>query len=211
MSDIAGILGEVKDLRMSFGNKLTRNSTGVLVQSKLRSHGGPFPTDPSAIYLVLSAPKVKQEDFCSSQCGFHGYQMLGRAALKYIWTANPAAQCLEYCGFPFVIPSYVKYSQPAFPPTHKRGIDSMLGSMGHELAETATDPTLRGWYIGDRAYPGEVADLCQGVYAPDAGPAFSGTLNVNPDGSNYNVRGVQNRTFLLPWLWSNKIAKCRGG
>ena len=196
---------------MSFGSKLTRNSTGVLVQSKLRSHGGPLSFDPSALYLMLSAPKVKQEDFCSSQCSFHNFHSEGRANLKYLWSANPNAQCPEYCGFPFVIPSYVKYSFPASPPNHKRGIDSMLGSLGHELVESATDPTLRGWYIGDRSYPGEVAFLCQGVYAKDAAPAFTGTLLTNLDGSNYNVRGVRNRTFLLPWLWSNRVAACVGG
>jgi hypothetical protein len=87
---------------------------------------------------------------------------------------------------PFIVMSYLN-NRPGCHTENGNVIDDMTYFIGHELAETITDPGFFGWYEGN--VQGEVADVC-----PEAG--FKLQLS---DGLAYNVAPV----------WSNRENRCR--
>ena len=98
------------------------------------------------------------------------------------------------------------------PPNGDPGVDGMVIVLGHELAEMSTNPLVNAWYAGDTpTAPTEIADLCLGVYGDGGGAGgLVGNVSRAPDGSAYNVNGVNGRRFLVQWLWNPVRAACYG-
>eukprot|EP00897_Mesotaenium_endlicherianum_P010896 jgi/Mesen1/9835/ME000070S09122 len=234
VSSQVSLAGEVEDRAMSLGPSLTRNSTKYVVRGALSSFGGSLPVDPSGLYLVLTSPEVRQEDFCSTACGFHSFtypsftstpaqvtpgsveslQLTGGLQLPYAWVGNPSEQCPGFCGFPFKAPAFIpeQYATTLRSPNGDAGLDAMIATLAHELAETATDPFLNAWFTGDSRYPLEIADACLGTFGPNAYPGNPGKalLSADTEGGHYNVEGRNGKKFLLPFLWDNKRGACAG-
>jgi len=94
------------------------------------SFGGSLPLDPHGVYIVLTAPEIRQQYFRSSSCAYHGFTASGllqtpQSPCRVIpvaykpwrgpqvaiaWVGNPSKQCPGYCGFPFIAPAFVPAS-----------------------------------------------------------------------------------------------------
>lgn len=206
---------EVNDI-YSQGKSLTRISIQSVISSAFtrhRPHSRPLRLDAkSGLYLVLTSADVEVEDFCSAVCGFHGftYPSITGSVLPYAWVGNSRTQCPGICAYPFAIPSYMPGVKPFKSPNNNIPVDGMISVIGHELAETATDPLSNAWYAGgDPSAPNEIADLCEGIYGTGGGGSYTGQLLQNKAGATYNLNGLKSE-FLVQWLWSPKLSSCYG-
>jgi hypothetical protein len=92
----------------------------------------------------------------------------------------------------------------SFTNLYSSGIDSVVGTFSHELAETMTDPTLRGWYSDSFD---EIGDKCAYQYDVGVQPfeTFTGLPTVS--GTPYNaVLGTDN--YLLQEEFDNRNSGC---
>ncbi|GJP83085.1 hypothetical protein CLOP_g13292 [Closterium sp. NIES-67] len=87
-------------------------------------------------------------------------------------------------------------------PNGMPGIDSMISTIGHEIAEAATDPdTSSGWLTSDGA---ENADLCAWQY---------GDVSQDSDGDgntyDYNMVGNDGMRFMVEANWDLISGSCQ--
>ena len=136
-----------------------------------------LPRDAHGIYLVLTAASVTKVGFLTEYCGWHSYAHIGGSLLKFAFIGDPTGPRVGGCG--------MRTGTPNGDP----GADSMVSTIAHELAETVTDPTFRGWRT-DRGE--ENADRCAFLY---------GTTFGTPKGTA-NVR-LGTRNYLLQTNWVN--------
>jgi hypothetical protein len=173
-------LGTVLHVDYTRGKVLSLDSDvpGIMIDS-LKTLGN----DSNGIYLILTAPDVNVLGTCAATLfGLHnaaygpiaGPSRTERLA-RWAWVGSKT-QCSTW--------------QPPNGP-NTPDADTMAFWVAHELAETLTDPTGEGWYVGE---DGEVADLCQSTSTTVVYQA--------PNGAWANTR-VGSHDFLLPDLWSN--------
>ena len=139
--------------------------------------GGSLPRDAHGIYLVLTAASVTKTGFLTEYCGWHSYAHIGGSILKFAFIGDPTGPRIGGCG------------RSSGTPNGDAGADSMVSTIVHELSETVTDPTFRGWRT-DRGE--ENADRCAWQY----GPTFS-----TPKGAA-NIR-LGTRNYLVQTNWVN--------
>lgn len=168
----------------SMGNTLSGNyfETTLLHNAVANGH---LPSDINGIYILTISPDVKLPD--NVWCAYHAYspEIIPGAEVKYAVAADPPASTGILGGCSGNIAVYHDQVSPNF----DMGMDSVADSMIHELAETATDPSINAWFT----FTGEeVGDVCNFNY----GPTFRA-----PNGSHANAK-FGNRDYLVQQLWS---------
>lgn len=138
---------------------------------------GSLPRDSHGIYLVLTSSSVTKVGFLTEYCGWHSYAHIGGSILKFAFVGDPTGPRLGGCG------------RSTGTPNGDAGADSMVSTIAHELAETVTDPTFRGWRT-DRGE--ENADRC----AWEFGPTFATSKGAA------NLR-LGTRSYLVQTNWVN--------
>lgn len=220
-SNITGniaLSGEFFDAGYSHGGFLTRLSIQSVIKNALVSNSRPLPLNyANGLYLVLSSPDVRVQDFCRAVCGFHYFTFPSTVGvtLPYAWVGHSGTQCPGICAYPFAWPKYSGKPPPASiimgAPNGDPGVDGMVSVIGHELAEVTSNPLVNAWYAGDDpTAPTEIADLCVGVYGSGGGGGFVGEVYKDSWGDGYNVNGVKGRRFLVQWVWNPVKRRCFG-
>ena len=161
----------------SHGWNLPVGGTGAIVSDAITS--GRLPSDPGGVYFVLTAKGVHEQSsngaFCSSYCGYHGYESVNGVTIKYSFVGDPFAcgdaSCLEDC--------------VSSTPNDAKDVDEMASVIAHELEETATDPTLRAWHDGAGE---ENADKCAWVYGPTYNAQNGAPANVRLNGHDWLIQ-----------------------
>ncbi|KAL4188267.1 hypothetical protein AMTRI_Chr09g23050 [Amborella trichopoda] len=211
----AVVLGHEKnDRRCSRGTSLTRLSVQSIIKGAITASTKPLPIEPrDGLYLVLTAPHVRMQDFCGQVCGFHYFtfpSVVGYT-LPYAWIGNSAKQCPGVCAYPFAVPVYMPGLKPLVPPNGNVGVDGMISVIAHEMAELSTNPLVNAWYAGqDPCFPTEIADLCEGIYGTGGGGSYTGQLSLDHrTGATYNLNG-ERRRFLVQWVWNPVLNYCFG-
>jgi hypothetical protein len=139
---------------------------------------GRLASDPSGIYVVLTAANVTKTGFGTQYCGWHTHASLRGADLKFAFIGDPSSGAMRGCA-----------GQPAGPNADVAA-DAMASVIAHELAETVTDPDLNAWYDSTGA---ENADKCAWRF---------GTTHAVTGGGTANVR-LGAREYLLQANWRN--------
>ncbi|KAJ7236759.1 hypothetical protein O6H91_23G020600 [Diphasiastrum complanatum] len=207
------IAGEHLD-QYSHGHSLTRLSVQKVLKAALKENNGTLSVNShGGLYLILTAGDVIMQDFCRAVCGFHYFTFpsIVGYTLPYAWIGNSVKQCPEVCAYPFAIPDYMGATKPMKAPNGRIGVDGMISVIGHELSEISSNPLINAWYAGqDPTAPTEIADLCEGMYGSGAGGSYPGEVQTDGSGSSFNVRGINNRKFLVQWVWNPYLNACSG-
>ncbi|KAK9162657.1 hypothetical protein Syun_003559 [Stephania yunnanensis] len=188
-------------------------STSQIVQ--LASKG----SHRNAINVVLTAPDVAVDGFCSSKCGTHGSVAAAPVAKNkvnnkiykyaYIWVGNSETQCPGQCAWPFHQSMHGPQSAPLVAPNGDVGMDGMVINLASLLAGTATNPFGNGYYQGPAEAPLEAASACAGVYGRGAYPGYAGELlRDESSGGSFNAYGINGRKYLLPALFNPQTSSC---
>jgi hypothetical protein len=93
---------------------------------------GALPTDPDAVYFVLTAANVTEGNFCKAYCGYHSNEKVNGVQVHYAFVGNARTQCPPLC-----IVSGLTPNEPA--------ADGMASMIAHELSESVTDPDIDAW------------------------------------------------------------------
>ncbi|KAG7019416.1 Protein EXORDIUM-like 7, partial [Cucurbita argyrosperma subsp. argyrosperma] len=220
-SNITGTIclsGEFHDSYYSQGNYLTRLAIQHVIKNSLtQTNPRPLPLNPyTGLYLVLTSSDVQVQDFCRAVCGFHYFTFpaVVGATVPYAWVGDSGKQCPGVCAYPFARPEGSEAPPPSEimgAPNGDVGVDGMVSVIGHELAETSSNPLVNAWYAGDdpRA-PTEIADLCVGLYGSGGGGGYVGNVYKDDWGNGYNLNGVKGRKFLVQWVWNPVQRRCFG-
>ncbi|GJP29320.1 hypothetical protein CLOM_g4390 [Closterium sp. NIES-68] len=181
--------------RYSRGRLMKNDMDGVWQVIRSQIDSGVFPIDASGMYVVLTSADVRLGDssqgFCGPQgyCGWHSTASNGRSELKVIHVGNGGQQCPQYC-----VPSYNTRSSPNGLP----GLDGLINTLAHEMAETATNPLIdNGWF--DISTLEEIADKCARLYGQKGKEVV-----LSNQGYAYNAVGKGGTHFLLQQLWSRQ-------
>jgi hypothetical protein len=162
----------------SRGKALSDDDVRDIVADAITS--GRLPKDTNGVYFVLTAKDVTElSGFCSNYCGWHTYDRINNANIKFAFIGDPTDQCLNGCT-----------RQRFHSPNDNFGADGMASVIAHELSEAVTDPQLNAWYSskGD-----ENADKCAFTY---------GDVYLSPNGAGANVQ-LGSRDFLIQQNWIN--------
>ena len=166
---------QIEDLGSVGTTRLTDEQIQQIVERAIAARS--LPRDPHGIYLVLTSSSVTKTGFLTEYCGWHSYAHIGGSILKFAFIGDPTGPRIGGCG------------RSSGTPNGDAGADSMVSTIVHELSETVTDPTFRGWRT-DRGE--ENADRCAWQY----GPTFTtskGAANV--------LLGA--RSYLIQTNWVN--------
>ncbi|CAI5459436.1 unnamed protein product [Closterium sp. Yama58-4] len=142
----------------------------------VNTHAGTdLPIDTDGIYLVLTSSDVQVDGFCDSFCGFHTQTTLDSGENVAVGFIGSHDNCCTYSDVS---------------PNGMPGIDSMISTIGHEIAEAATDPDVSsGWMAADGE---ENADMCAWQY---------GDVSQDTDGNgntyDYNMVGNDGMRFMV--------------
>jgi hypothetical protein len=138
---------------------------------------GALPTDPNAVYFVLTSSNVAESSgFCNRYCGWHTSGTIRGTNIKYSFVGN-ANRCLSSCAAQSVSPN------------GNAGVDGMISVIAHELEEANTDPNpSSGWVDASGA---ENADKCawtfgQALSKTSTGAYFNMTLPTPAAGGSRN-------------------------
>lgn len=193
----------------SKGKSLANSDLEALVVDSLAT----FPKDPNGIYLVLTAADVLVEGFCMNSCASHfatsPSDATGGLQLPFGWVGNSATQCPGMCAWPYAKAEYGPNTAPLVAPNGDIGMDGIIINLGTILAGAATNPFNNGFFEGDAAAPVEAASACAANYGEGSYPGYPGKLLLDViTGASYNVKGVNDRMYLLPALWNPVTLKC---
>jgi Phosphate-induced protein 1 conserved region len=145
-----------------FGSTLDRAFPNIVSYALCGTNPPLLPNDSNGIYLVLTSSDVTGKTaaggFCQV-CGFHASfaNPICGTDIKIAWAGN-AAMCLSKCAAQTVSPN------------GNAGVDGMLDTVAHELAEATTDPDFTAWYTStdtDASVTqifGETGDKCVWTY-----------------------------------------------
>ncbi|CAM6099078.1 unnamed protein product [Calypogeia fissa] len=203
------LAGEINDTACSRGTSINNTDMEALMLNSLNT----FPSNPEAIYFVLTASDVTMPDFCSNSCASHfatsPVTTPGGLQLPYAWVGNPKDQCPGMCAWPFAQPSYMPANANLpLPPNGDIGADGMVIQMAYMLAGTATNPFDNAFYQGDASIPLEAGTACSG-FGVGAYPGYPGQLKKDViTGAEYNAEGIDGSRFLLPTLWDPTTRTC---
>ncbi|PPD86581.1 hypothetical protein GOBAR_DD16475 [Gossypium barbadense] len=220
ITDSLSLSGEFFDSRLSNGVRLNRLSMQHIIKNAVTSKPSPLPLDPrSGLYLVLTSSDVQVDEFCRAVCGFHyfSFPSIVGATVPYAWIGYSGTQCPGVCAYPFARPlgapppSAMGGNDIMRPPNGDAGVDGMISVIAHELAESSSNPLVNAWYAGDNPIaPGEIADMCLGLYGSGGGGGYVGKVSTDAGGNGYNVNGVKGRRFLVQWVWDPEKKRCFG-
>ncbi|BBN01481.1 hypothetical protein MPTK1_2g07700 [Marchantia polymorpha subsp. ruderalis] len=205
---------ERSDEACAKGKSLTKADIYDLVVEGVRD--GAFPTDPRAIYLVLTAADVTVEGFCSERCGQHSFTFptpaTGDHMLPFAWVGNAASQCPGFCAWPFAQSAMLgKTPGPVLKAPNGVGVDGMVITLAKLLAGAATNPFGSGYYQGDQSVALEAAGACTGAFGAGAYAGNPGRVLVDAmTGASYNVKGFKRWKFLVPYMWNPATLACEG-
>ncbi|KAL2611386.1 hypothetical protein R1flu_023078 [Riccia fluitans] len=204
--------GEMYDSTYSLGSYLRVIDIENLVLSSLHPNGV-FPTNHHAVYVVLTSPDVKVQDFCKSQCASHfatkPLDATDGRQLIYTWIGNAVDQCPKKCIWPFAPAEFGDAAPALIPPNGDAGIDGMIINIAVMLSGAATNPFNSGYYQGDGGAPLEAATACAGIFGKGAYPGHPGDVLVDQStGASFNAHGVNGRKYLLPALWNPLDLQC---
>jgi hypothetical protein len=169
----------------SYGNKTLKDSSVWSLVKRFAGAG-----DPNAIYLVLSSSDVSESSgFLTQYCGWHDYNYINSVSIKYGFIGNPL-RSLSACAAQTVSPN------------GNAGVDAMVSTIAHELAETVTDPEISAWY---NSVGSENSDLCAWT--------FGSNMQKLPSGAYWNVNlptvnNAGTRNYLLQRQLSASNSKC---
>ncbi|KAL6196981.1 hypothetical protein ACLB2K_032594 [Fragaria x ananassa] len=225
-SNITGTIslsGEFYDSKYSHGGSLSRLSMQFIIKHAVTSsYPRALPLNPNnSLYLVLTSPDVRVQDFCRAVCGFHYFTFptIVGVTVPYAWVGNSGKQCPGICAYPFAWPKNSGRPPPSTnggnnimrAPNGDPGVDGMISVLAHELAEVSSNPLVNAWYAGDDpTAPTEIADLCMGVYGSGGGGGYVGVVSKDRWGNGYNVNGVKGRKFMVQWVWNPVKRRCFG-
>lgn len=197
---------QTADEKCSLGKSLTGAQLSRLASRGRQSY---------AVNVVLTAPDVTVEGFCSSRCGTHGSGFSKgapngrRSRFAYVWVGNSETQCPGQCAWPFHQPLYGPQTPPLVAPNRDVGVDGMVINLASLLAGTVTNTYGTGFFQGDESAPLEAASACPGIYAKGAYPGYPGNLLVDAvTGGSYNVHGAGGRKYLVPALFDPTTSSC---
>ncbi|KAK5831203.1 protein EXORDIUM-like 7 [Gossypium arboreum] len=220
ITDSLSLSGEFFDSRLSNGVRLNRLSMQHIIKNAVTSKPSPLPLDPrSGLYLVLTSSDVQVDEFCRAVCGFHyfSFPSIVGATVPYVWIGYSGTQCPGVCAYPFARPlgapppSAMGGNDIMRPPNGDAGVDGMISVIAHELAESSSNPLVNAWYAGDNPIaPGEIADMCLGLYGSGGGGGYVGKVSTDAGGNGYNMNGVKGRRFLVQWVWDPVKKRCFG-
>ncbi|CAI5996762.1 unnamed protein product [Closterium sp. NIES-64] len=113
-----------------------------------------LPFDTKGVYFVISSPRMKRKmmlkGFCTAFCGWHSYiNMMGKR-IKTSLVGNPAGRCLPNC-------AAWELASSLAAPNRDKGMDALVSTFAHELAEATSDPYLSTW-MNEKGE--ENADMC---------------------------------------------------
>jgi hypothetical protein len=145
-----------------------------------------FGFDINAIYVVMGSADVNQqqddgEAFCAPFCAWHaGVGTVGQMT-KIAFVGDGSTLCFDGC-----------INQAPVSPNGDAAADSQIDSLAHELAESAVDPELTGWFMTtDSGAFVEGADICDHNF----GPTFTA-----PNGATANLK-LGSKNFLVQRNW----------
>ncbi|KAG6554423.1 hypothetical protein Mapa_004340 [Marchantia paleacea] len=208
------LVKERTDEACSKGKSLKKADIYALVVESVRDRG--FPTDPRAIYLVLTAQDVMVEGFCSERCGQHSFTFPSADTsdhmLPYAWVGNAASQCPGFCAWPFAKSEMLgKKPAPVLKAPNGVGVDGMVITLAKILAGAATNPFGNGYYQGDQSVALEAAGACTGAFGAGAYAGNPGQVLIDKmTGASYNVKGFKRWKFLVPYMWNPATLACEG-
>jgi len=118
---------------------------------------------------------VTQNGFCIAGgfCGWHNFNVFNNQQYKYAFIGVPPNTC-----------GCIRQSVS---PNGNPGVDALINVISHELAETATDPLLTGWWSSFSGF--ENADLCN-FYFPSS---FTNTM---ANGAKYDITFGGNNYYI---------------
>lgn len=167
------------------------NSIARTIKKAIRS--GAFGADEDGVYFVMGDTQTRQRfllgRFCGAFCGWHSYSSVRGKLLKTSFVGNPGARCLYGCGGP-------ELSSAKSSPNGDHGMDAMMSTFAHELAEAASDPYLR---TNMDANGNENADICAYVV---------GDVTRTSAGAPYNMQGIGGSKFLVQQNYHPTLLKC---
>lgn len=161
---------------------LTQADVRQIVQDTLTA--AKLPTSTNAIYLVITAPTVSVDGFCTKYCGWHNYYLQAGQPIKYSFVGDASTKCPSGC-----------MGQSAKSPNSNPGADAMASIIAHEIVETLTDPALGAWRDSSG---NENADKCNFNFGP---------VSTAANGSYYNVT-LGSRKFLIQQNWDPVKGVC---
>jgi len=137
--------------------------------------GGTVPSDPTAIYAVITSADIKETSgFGSRYCGWHTHGLISGDDLKYLFVGDPTTQAPRTC-----VP------QLGAPPNGDFAADAMASTLVHEIDETLTDPDLDGWLD---QWDNENGDKCAWTYGLTYPTADGGIANVHLGRRDYLIQ-----------------------
>ncbi len=167
--DYGGCVVDTGSLGLSLDGE-TGPSVADVVDAQLQQRR--LRTDPSGVYLVITATNVSVNGFLTLFCGYHDYYSLANIDIKYSLIADPSlnpSSCV---------------SQLTVSPNGNPAADGMASVLAHELIEPISDPLLDAWF-DELGF--ENADKCAFRY---------GTVTQAADGSFSNMK-IGDRRFLI--------------
>eukprot|EP00897_Mesotaenium_endlicherianum_P005290 jgi/Mesen1/478/ME000101S10697 len=188
---------------VNFGGNI-RNTSWAGILTRMVGTGKTFPIDVNGLYLILTSPEIKVQDFCTNACGYHDHTKLYGVELKWAFIGNPATQCANGCATRY-------YEGSSKPPNKNVGADAMVDTIAHEIVEAATDPYLDNW--GNSAGD-EIADICGDYYGkifttPTAHVVAAKSISSATGSENYNIVGLNNQKFLIQSNYDLLTRSCR--
>ncbi|HET9209507.1 MAG TPA: hypothetical protein VFR03_03880 [Thermoanaerobaculia bacterium] len=141
---------------------------------------GRLPKDANGVYFVLTSKDVNETSgFCTHYCGWHTYDKINGANIKFAFIGDATDLCSNGC-------TRLRFHSP----NDNIGADGMASVIAHELSEAVTDPQFTGWYSSDGE---ENADKCSFTF---------GDIYTAPNGAGANVQ-MGTRDYLIQRNWVN--------
>jgi hypothetical protein len=170
--------GEIDDPGSSGVSQMSDLQIQAVVERAVSTKA--LPRDSNGVYLVLTSSKVTKTGFLTEYCGWHSAARIQGSTLKFSFVGDPSGPKVRNC------------SPQGTSPNGDVGADAMVSTIAHELDETVTDPTMRGWRT---AHGEENADRCAWKY---------GTVYTSGGGhANMQLGG---RHYLVQTNWVNGAA-----
>ncbi|CAF3926990.1 unnamed protein product, partial [Rotaria sp. Silwood1] len=178
------------NLGTSYGTTLSKNSIPNTLTTLIQA--GSIPNDPNGIYLWLNSAEIDEtnvfdQSLIKDYCGYHYYFSIEGTNYIYAVTGDLARSTDNGC-------SKID-ANPNGTPNGDRGIDAMMSTVAHELAEAITDPYVNSWR-DENNY--ENADKCSHRYEP--------TVKLQ-HGIKYNVQ-AGDRRYLIQQNWDANTQQC---
>ena len=187
---------------VTLGSCLDTGQLYTELHSYVTAHS--LPTGGSVEYFVLTPPNVGScDDSTSQKCAISGYcawhTSFGAGSTQLLFADQPWLEGTNCDGNHAL----------GLPSLYSSGIDPVVGTFSHELAETMTDPGLSGWY-GPGSGADEIGDKCAYLYSDgQADDIFTGLPTTA--GSAYYNTTLNGYNYLLQMEFDNQANGGAGG